>query len=221
MLGTRAHRCSPSRSPTPPTALSDASSTTGAAALGRGGLARRSSARTAWLRAARLFSPTCSGARVRRVHALCSLDPLGSNVRIERPRDSGPRDGGAPAFAPGRGAGRRTDYRIIVENLPPNTSWQDLKDLVRDAGTVLFTNVTNGVGYARRWRACGASALAGGRVHGTCSTPLSASCPRVQPWARPGRGGHAAERRRWAVAAAARGRSRGRRDGASPARCTH
>ena len=32
------------------------------------------------------------------------------------------------------------DNRVIVENCDPRTSWQDLKDWARAAGTVSFTN---------------------------------------------------------------------------------
>lgn len=43
----------------------------------------------------------------------------------------------------GRGGGpaRRTDNRVIVKNLPPTGSWQDLKDHMREAGDVAFADV--------------------------------------------------------------------------------
>ncbi|PWN39563.1 hypothetical protein IE81DRAFT_326398 [Ceraceosorus guamensis] len=36
---------------------------------------------------------------------------------------------------------RRGDYRVIVSNLPANTSWQDLKDVGREAGHISFADV--------------------------------------------------------------------------------
>jgi arginine/serine-rich splicing factor 1/9 len=36
---------------------------------------------------------------------------------------------------------RRTDYGIIVSNLPKNCSWQDLKDYMRKCGDVVFADV--------------------------------------------------------------------------------
>merc|ERR1711862_247845 len=36
--------------------------------------------------------------------------------------------------------GRKTEYRIIVENLSSRTSWQDLKDYFRAAGEITYTN---------------------------------------------------------------------------------
>ncbi|KAI9321660.1 hypothetical protein BX666DRAFT_1904347 [Dichotomocladium elegans] len=36
---------------------------------------------------------------------------------------------------------RRSSYRLIVENIPSGTSWQDLKDLMRKAGEVTFADV--------------------------------------------------------------------------------
>lgn len=43
----------------------------------------------------------------------------------------------------GRGSGpsRRSDYRVIVTNLPASGSWQDLKDHMREAGDVGFADV--------------------------------------------------------------------------------
>merc|ERR1719367_549336 len=41
----------------------------------------------------------------------------------------------------GRGPpGARTGYRITVENMSSGTSWQDLKDFMRQAGEVTYTN---------------------------------------------------------------------------------
>lgn len=36
---------------------------------------------------------------------------------------------------------RRLDLRIVIRNMHPRVSWQDLKDWARDAGDVTFTNV--------------------------------------------------------------------------------
>ena len=44
--------------------------------------------------------------------------------------------------------GRHTGYRLIVENLAASVSWQDLKDFMRQAGEVTYTNVANGEGFA-------------------------------------------------------------------------
>merc|ERR1711892_298728 len=58
----------------------------------------------------------------------------------------GGRDGG------GRG-GKRSQNRVIVSGLPPSGSWQDLKDHMRDAGDVCFSDVfkdgTGAVEYRR------------------------------------------------------------------------
>jgi len=72
---------------------------------------------------------------------------MGSRLRIEHARDSrdGRRDGGrwSPPrgrFSRGNPPGRRTGYRTIVENLSSRTSWQDLKDFMRKAGEITYTN---------------------------------------------------------------------------------
>lgn len=44
-----------------------------------------------------------------------------------------------------RGTGRqprRSDYGVVVTNLPKGTSWQDLKDFMRKAGDVVYTEVS-------------------------------------------------------------------------------
>jgi hypothetical protein len=43
--------------------------------------------------------------------------------------------------APRKTGGRRTDYGVVVTNLPRGCSWQDLKDFMRKAGDVVFTDV--------------------------------------------------------------------------------
>ncbi|KAM0861218.1 hypothetical protein ACQ4PT_046034 [Festuca glaucescens] len=40
-----------------------------------------------------------------------------------------------------RGAARRSDYRVLVTGLPSSASWQDLKDHMRRAGDVCFSDV--------------------------------------------------------------------------------
>lgn len=102
------------------------------------------------------------------VHDLDGKDLLGSRVRVEmakeRRRGGGDRDrygdrggrrssprryggGGGGGGGGGRDRGRRgnppgrkTDYRIIVENLSSKTSWQDLKDYFRSCGEITYTN---------------------------------------------------------------------------------
>merc|ERR1712147_74590 len=51
-------------------------------------------------------------------------------------RYGGRRGGGPP--------GARTGYRVMVENLSSSTSWQDLKDYMRQAGEVTYTNCHQG-----------------------------------------------------------------------------
>ncbi|KAF3454535.1 hypothetical protein FNV43_RR04983 [Rhamnella rubrinervis] len=40
-----------------------------------------------------------------------------------------------------RGVSRRSDFRVLVTGLPPSASWQDLKDHMRRAGDVCFSQV--------------------------------------------------------------------------------
>lgn len=40
-----------------------------------------------------------------------------------------------------RGGGRRTDYGVVVTNLPRGCSWQDLKDFMRKVGDVVYADV--------------------------------------------------------------------------------
>lgn len=53
-----------------------------------------------------------------------------------------PRDAEDAVRGFGRGPPpRRSEYRVLVSGLPPTGSWQDLKDHMRDAGDVQFTDV--------------------------------------------------------------------------------
>jgi arginine/serine-rich splicing factor 1/9 len=57
------------------------------------------------------------------------------------------RDRGGRGGARGGGATRRSDYGVIVTGLPKSCSWQDLKDFMRKAGDVIYTDVDrNGEG---------------------------------------------------------------------------
>merc|ERR1712083_1173171 len=62
--------------------------------------------------------------------------------------------GGSGGGRGGRGPpARRSQYRVIVSGLPPTGSWQDLKDHMREAGDVCFSDVykdgTGAVEYLR------------------------------------------------------------------------
>ena len=46
----------------------------------------------------------------------------------------------------GGGGGKRTEFGVMVTNLPRSTSWQDLKDFFRKAGDVVYTDVNNNTG---------------------------------------------------------------------------
>lgn len=49
--------------------------------------------------------------------------------------------GGREPPRSGRGGGKRTEYGVLVSNLPRGCSWQDLKDFMRKAGDVVYTDV--------------------------------------------------------------------------------
>jgi arginine/serine-rich splicing factor 1/9 len=57
----------------------------------------------------------------------------GQSYSYDRPR----------SYSSGRSGGvsRRTDYRVMVTGLPSSASWQDLKDHMRRAGDVCFSDV--------------------------------------------------------------------------------
>lgn len=98
------------------------------------------------------------------VYAREGYDYDGYKLRVEFPRGSGPSSrgrgtgdrGGRGGFTRGGGGGdrggrggggdrvgnpRRSDYRCLVSGLPPSGSWQDLKDHMREAGDVCYTDV--------------------------------------------------------------------------------
>ncbi|CAG0881887.1 unnamed protein product, partial [Cyprideis torosa] len=83
------------------------------------------------------------------VHARDGYDYDGYKLRVEFPRGSGPDGRRRGGFGGGRGGGgsrggppsRRSQYRVLVTGLPPSGSWQDLKDHMREAGDVCFTDV--------------------------------------------------------------------------------
>lgn len=83
------------------------------------------------------------------VKDLDGKDLDGRRIRVEHTRGSG-GSGGRRDFGGGdrdrggfggrRPPGARTGYRVVVENLSSSTSWQDLKDFMRQAGEVNYTN---------------------------------------------------------------------------------
>ena len=82
------------------------------------------------------------------VHERDGYDLDGYRIRVEFPRGNSGRDdsygrGYGQSRGRGRGMGppRRSDYRVLISGLPPTGSWQDLKDHMREAGDVLYTDV--------------------------------------------------------------------------------
>lgn len=63
----------------------------------------------------------------------------GEKLRVELAR-GGRRTGAAPSGS--RGPPRHSEWRVLVSGLPAGTSWQDLKDHMRQAGNVGFSEVT-------------------------------------------------------------------------------
>ncbi|KAI8809132.1 hypothetical protein BJ742DRAFT_806441 [Cladochytrium replicatum] len=66
---------------------------------------------------------------------------MGERIQVEQAR--GERGGGRRGDRDGSPPRRsfRGNFRLIVEHLPSRTSWQDLKDLMRRAGEVVFADV--------------------------------------------------------------------------------
>ena len=89
----------------------------------------------------------------------------GCRLRCELSKDTGGRFGGGRGYddrgrggrddgfnqrgrggGGGGGGGKRTEFGVMVTNLPRSTSWQDLKDFFRKAGDVVYTDVNNNTG---------------------------------------------------------------------------
>jgi len=92
------------------------------------------------------------------VYARDGYDYDGYRLRVEFPKGGGGSfrgaRGGSGGGRGGRGPpARRSQYRVIVSGLPPTGSWQDLKDHMREAGDVCFSDVykdgTGAVEYLR------------------------------------------------------------------------
>lgn len=71
---------------------------------------------------------------------------MGSRIGVEaakgEPYGRGGGDGGGDR--PRGGGGRfNRGPRMLVKNLPPGTSWQDLKDLMKSVGDVKYANIEN------------------------------------------------------------------------------
>ncbi|VEL23259.1 unnamed protein product, partial [Protopolystoma xenopodis] len=63
----------------------------------------------------------------------------GYALRVEFPRGGG---GLRKSFGNrGGGPSRRSDFRVVIDGLPPTGSWQDLKDHMREAGDVGYADV--------------------------------------------------------------------------------
>ncbi|XP_056853607.1 serine/arginine-rich splicing factor SR30 isoform X1 [Raphanus sativus] len=56
-------------------------------------------------------------------------------------RGSSSVDRYSSSYSGSRAPSRRSDYRVLVTGLPPSASWQDLKDHMRKAGDVCFSEV--------------------------------------------------------------------------------
>ena len=76
------------------------------------------------------------------VKDLVSGSRLGCRVRVEQARDSKDRKDWSPPrnCCSGGSPGRRTCYRCVVENLSSRTSWKDLKDYMRKAWEITYTD---------------------------------------------------------------------------------
>ncbi|XWS61408.1 hypothetical protein CRYUN_Cryun07bG0123700 [Craigia yunnanensis] len=71
----------------------------------------------------------------------------GCRLRVElahggRGQSSSDRRGGYGGAAAKFGISRHSEYRVIVRGLPSSASWQDLKDHMRKAGDVCFTEIS-------------------------------------------------------------------------------
>eukprot|EP00092_Neocalanus_flemingeri_P039971 GFUD01043540.1.p1 GENE.GFUD01043540.1~~GFUD01043540.1.p1 ORF type:complete len:338 (+),score=92.23 GFUD01043540.1:51-1016(+) len=59
-------------------------------------------------------------------------------------RRGGDRDRDTRGRPVSDGKFKRTNYRLVVENISSKTSWQDLKDYMRKAGDITYTTVNRG-----------------------------------------------------------------------------
>ena len=91
------------------------------------------------------------------VYARDGYDYDGYRLRVEFPKGGGGSFRGGRSAPGGGGRGppaRRSQYRVKVTGLPPSGSWQDLKDHMREAGDVCYSDVfkdgTGVVEYMRR-----------------------------------------------------------------------
>ncbi|KAM9306974.1 serine/arginine-rich splicing factor 9-like isoform 2-T3 [Pholidichthys leucotaenia] len=65
-------------------------------------------------------------------------------LRVEHPKSTSAKpQTGVPRGKFGTPT-RRSDFRVVVSGLPTSASWQDLKDHMREAGDVCFTDVQRG-----------------------------------------------------------------------------
>jgi arginine/serine-rich splicing factor 4/5/6 len=68
----------------------------------------------------------------------------GNRLRLEHAKDSKLSSRRrSPPRRRGNPPGRKTGYRLIVENMSTKTSWQDLKDFFRQCGEITYTNAHN------------------------------------------------------------------------------
>lgn len=66
---------------------------------------------------------------------------FGNRLRLEHAKDSKLSSRRrSPPRRRGNPPGRKTGYRLIVENMSTKTSWQDLKDFMRQCGEITYTN---------------------------------------------------------------------------------
>ena len=91
------------------------------------------------------------------MYARDGYDYDGYRLRVEFPKGGGGSFRGGRSAPGGGGRGppaRRSQYRVKVTGLPPSGSWQDLKDHMREAGDVCYSDVfkdgTGVVEYMRR-----------------------------------------------------------------------
>ncbi|CAN1354864.1 Pentatricopeptide repeat-containing protein At1g77170, mitochondrial [Linum perenne] len=81
------------------------------------------------------------------IHGRDGYDFDGHRLRVELAhggrRNSSPADrhGSSYSSSSSRGPSRRSDFRVVVTGLPSSASWQDLKDHMRRAGDVCFSQV--------------------------------------------------------------------------------